>query len=163
MPVDETDPVVERIATVLFERLQVRSTTSPIYFTEVIRPLRMGGFTPKHLQVVLTQDDPTEVPELFLPGNPPAIAFAQRFNIRCFVMPSEKDTVTVDDYINKVTADVVKAVCVDSDWYSFGSRALDATWESRENIDGDGGPDGINIPLTITYRTSELDPYALRA
>ena len=158
MPVEETDPVVERIATVLYDRLNASDA-----FDEVIRPTRMGGFTPNHLQVVLTQDDPTEVPELFLPGNPPAIAFAQRFNIRCHVIPSERDPVSVDKYVNAMTANVVKAVCVDSNWHTFGSRSLDATWESRENIDSDGGPDGINIPLTITYRTSELDPYALRA
>lgn len=158
MPVDESDPVVERIATVLLERLEDSSD-----FSEVIRPTRLGGFTPKHLQVVMTQDDPDEVPELALPGNPPAIAFAQRFNIRCHIMPSEKDPVSIDDYVNTMTADVVKAVCVDSSWYTFGDRALDATWESRENIDGDGGIDGINVPLTVTYRTSELDPYQLRA
>ena len=158
MPVDESDPVVERIATVLLERLAASAD-----FDEVIRPTRMGGYTPKHSQVVLTQDDPERVDELGLPGNPPAIAYAQRFNIRCHVMPSEKDTVKVDDFVNIIASDVVKAVCVDANWYTFGGRAIDAQWESRENIDADGGIDGINVPLTITYRTSELDPYTLRA
>lgn len=123
----------------------------------------MGGFTPRHLQIVLTQADPEDIPELFCPGNPPAIAYLQRFNIRCHIMPSEKDPTPFDEYVNTMTADVVKAVTyTGSDWFTFGGLAIDAKWETRENIDADGGVDGVNIPLAITYRTSETDPYAVR-
>ena len=165
MPVVSARPISEQIATKLFDRIHLLAAdfTASTSVSEVIRPVRMGGFTPKHLQIVVTQSDPEEVPELFVPGNPPAIAYRQRFNIRCHIMPSEKDPTPFDEYANTMTADVVKAVThVGATWFTFDGLAIDARWESREFIDADGGVDGINVPLSITYRTSEYDPYAVR-
>jgi len=122
----------------------------------------MGGFTPKHLQIVLTQGPPQRVPELDYPGNPPANCYSITFNIRCHVMPSEKDPTPVDTIINAMAGDVVKVVCEPTNWHTFGSLAIDAEWESHENIDGDGSFDGMNLPLTVYYRTDESNPYNKR-
>jgi hypothetical protein len=127
----------------------------------------MGGYTPKHLQVVLTQNDPEVNEELGCPGNPPATAYNILFNIRCHVMPSERDTTVVDEIINTFDADVVRAVTdqtiYGAMWYTLGDLAIDATFQTRESIDADGSFVGFNLPLLVTYRTDENNPYNGRA
>lgn len=158
-------PISERIADALFERLRLLEsghsvlTPSP----QVIRPTRLGGFTPKHLQIVLTQNAPQRVPEMDYPGSPPANCYSITFNIRCHVMPSEKDPAAVDTLINAMSADVVRVVCDATNWHTFGELAIDSEWEPHENIDGDGSFDGVNVPLTVFYRTDETNTYNLRA
>lgn len=167
-------PVIERIAEAIIYRLQLLAADySPhTAVSEVIRPLRMGGFTPKHMQIVLTQLAPQRVFELDMPGNPPANAYALQFNIRCHVMPSEKDTTPVDEVINTFAADVIKVVGDTTTeleeyrayaWTSFRGLAIDAEWQSQEAVAADGGPSGVNVPLIVTYRVQESDPYQLRA
>lgn len=164
MPVTLARPINERIAVTLFNRLRYLTagytSTSPI--REVIRPKRREDMHPQHMQLVLTQDDPEELPELFVPGNPPRIAWSMRFNIYCHVMPSEKDPTPIDEYTNVVAADVVRAITLGSaDWFRFGGLAIDAQFQPIEMIDAEGGIDGCNVPLVVAYRTSELDPYSL--
>jgi len=162
-------PVSERIACELFDRLQLLAAQYSVYtpVSEVIRPTRMGGYTPKHLQIVLTQNDPEVNEELGCPGNPPATAYNILFNIRCHVMPSERDTTVVDEIINTFDADVVRAVTdqtiYGAMWYTLGDLAIDATFQTRESIDADGSFVGFNLPLLVTYRTDENNPYNGRA
>ena len=162
MPVTAALPISERIAAVLFERLQLLtaglSDYSKVY--EVVRPTRLGGFTPRHLQIMLTAGDKQRVPELDYPGNPPANAYQQTWNIRCHVMPSEKDPTPIDTYIETIAADVVRAVCgTDEYWHTFNDLAIDATWESHEAVQADGGLDGVNVPIAVLYRVAENDPF----
>lgn len=166
MSVTAALPVVERIADAIYQRLRLLaagySPLTPV--SEVIRPKQRGGYTPKHLQIVLTQAEPETIPELDHEGNPPAQAWRQTFNIRCHVNISEKNPTPVDTIINTMAADVQKVVCdAGTQWYSFGGLAIDAEWLGRENIDADGGIDGINVPLAVTFRVSEGNPYAVRA
>lgn len=159
--------VSEQIASELFSRLQLLVTEAWVEsdVSEVVRPTRLDAFTPKHLQVVLTQDSPQINSELSLPGNPPATAYDMTFNVRCHVMPSEKDTTAVDDHINKLAADVVRAVTNNaaSDWHTMGGVAINATLQPHENIDADGSFDGVNVPVEITFRTDETNPFNARA
>ncbi len=158
--------VVENIARNLYTRLQTLLTVSASYNTrasEVIRPERLGGWTPKHLQIVLTQGTAEEVPELSYPGNPASVAVRQTFNIRCHVMPSEKSTTPVETTINTFSADVRKCVTYPASWWQFGGYAIDAEFTGREDIAADGGLDGFNMPIAILYRTPENDPYTVRA
>ena len=165
MPITSTRPIVERIAVALKERLDllVAGYSSSLPVSEVIRPTRFGGFTPKHLQIVLTQEDPEELPDLFIPGNPPAVAYRQQFNIRVHLMPSEKDPTPVEEYINVAVGDVVRVVTDAGDqWFNWDGLALDSRWSAPEHVDADGSLDGVNVPLLVTYRTSELNPYVVR-
>jgi hypothetical protein len=167
--VSQVRPVSERIACEIFDRLQLLAAQYSVYtpVSEVIRPTRMGGYTPKHLQMVLTQNDPEVDSELGCPGNPPATALKILFNIRCHVMPSEKDITVVDEIINTFDADVVRVI-TDPDlfgtqWHTMGGLAIDAEFQTRESIDSDGSFAGTNIPLLVTYRTDENNPYNVRA
>lgn len=159
--------VIETIALELVDRLEGLVNNGGTYNTdvcEVIRPTRFGSnWTPKDLQIVLTQGANDIVDELSYPGNPPAIARRQVFNIRCHIITDERSCDAVDTTINTFAADVIKIVCTPSEWHNFDGNAINAEWMSQEDIQADGGVDGVNVPLAITYRTSETDPYTVRA
>jgi hypothetical protein len=107
--------VLESISVVLFNRLKllIDNTTYNTNVCEVIRPTRLGAeWTPKHLQIVLTKGAEEVDDELSHPGNPPAIARRQTFNIRCHVMTDEQDLDAVETVINTFAADEIgRASC----------------------------------------------------
>jgi hypothetical protein len=127
--------------------------------------VRLESYTPKDNQIVITQGASERVPEMDHRWQPSCGRDdRQRFNIRCHVMPSEKDTTAVDEYVNVFAAEVMKAITTpQATWHNFGALAIDAEFDTLEEIDGDGSFDGINVPLLVTYRTSENDPYTVRA
>jgi hypothetical protein len=165
MSVISVRPVVSRIADELFARLQRLAAGDSDYTQvyEVIKPTRLGQYTPRHLQIVVTKGTAEELTELSCPGNPPSIAWKQTFNIRCHVMPSEKDPTPVDEYCEVFEADVIRIVCNYSRWWTFGELAINAEWLPSESIDSDGSFDGMNVPIAITYRVDEGNPYNVRA
>jgi hypothetical protein len=157
--------ILENIAVELERRLNlmVANTTYGTNVFEVIRPVRLDAFTPKHRQIVLTQGDEEIVEELSCQGNPPSVARRQKFNIRCHLMTDEKSLEPIDTTINAFASDVMACVSDDySTWHTFDGNAIDSAWGTREMISADGGIDGINIPIYITYRTDENDPYNIR-
>lgn len=166
MSVTAARPVLERIGDALFQRVQMLAAGYSELFiaSEVVRPTRMGGYTPKDRQIVIVTGDREEVPELNLPGNPPAQCFKQTFNIYCHAMPSEKDPTPVDVYLAVMQAEVQKVV-TDSGtrWHNWNSLAINSEWLPSTPIEADGGVDGINQPLDVTYRTDEGNPYKVRA
>ena len=169
MPVTEARPVSERIAQQLFDRLRLLSAGYSDQFraASVVRPLRNEIETPEHLQIVLTQGSPEINEELMCPGNPPAQCYEGMFNIRCRVMLSETDTTPVDEIINTMAAEVVRVVCDDSylsySWHTMEDLAFNSQWQPHENIDSDGSYDGVNVPLLVSYRVSETNPFEVRA
>ena len=157
--------VLESISVELLRRLRllVDQTTYDTNVVEVIRPTRLGTWTPQHLQIVLTQGPEEVVDELSYPGNPPSVARRQTFNIRCHVMTDEQDTEAVETVINTFAADIVKVVCTEANWYQFASLSINAEWLPVEDIQADGGVDGVNVTIAILYRTIEGDTYTVRA
>ena len=158
--------IIENIAVEIASRLSamIGDTASyPIDLQEVVRPTRFGGFTPKDKQIILTEGVENAVPELSYPGSPPAVAASRVFNIRCHLMPSERSDEPIDTQINEFTSNVIKAICTpSSSWHTFGGNALLAEWGAFQPFVADGGVDGINMPLRVTYRVSENDPYTQR-
>jgi hypothetical protein len=132
--------------------------------SSVIRPARNGGeFNIQNLQIVVRQGADEIIDELSYPGNPPAIAHKQTFNLRCHVLLSERNTDSVESTINTFQADVIKCLTTGNEWYRFGTSAVDATIGAVEPINEDGGIDGFNLPVYITYRVDENNPYNVRA
>ncbi len=165
MPLTEAGPIVEQISASLLTRLRVMETgvwpMTPV--SQVVRPKRNSDYRPQNMQIVLTEDDPEPNPELNRPGNPPAIAWDLKFNIRCHITPSEKDPRPLMQQVNRFAADVIRAVCQGSaHWHSFGGLAVNAKWAQPERIEADGGITGVNVPLIVTYRVAENDPYVNR-
>ena len=164
MPVTKT--VLDKIADELVTRLTTLTVeaTEQTTVSEVVRPTRLGTYTPKDLQIVVLQANPELVPELMCPGNPPAEAWRQVFNLYLHSKPSETDTESADAKINRFIADVRKVVCTPAaTWHNFGGWSIDAVWQTMENIDSGEQIDGVNMPLAITYRTDEGNPYNVRA
>lgn len=159
--------VSEQIADELFTRLELLTTEAWVEsdVSEVIRPKRLDAYTPKNLQVVMTQASPEINDELSRPGNPPATAYDMVFNIRCHVMPSELDPEAVDKYTNTLAADVVRAATSNgaANWHQMGGLAINAVWLTHRNIFATGSFDGVNVPLRVTFRTDETNPFNVRA
>lgn len=166
MPITDL-PILERIAVELFNRLERVAEGNRLpdaNLVEVLRSKRLGDWTPQHLQIVLTQDNPVFNDGASHPGNPPAIAYDVTFNVRVHLMPSEKDPTPIDTYINILAADITMALTTDvgSHWYDFNDLAVDAHIGGVEQIDSEGGVDGFNLPIVVTYRHSEDNPYEVR-
>jgi hypothetical protein len=156
--------VIEQIADVLFNRLSAL-LDQDLYddpASSIIRPTRYSDITPEDRQIVVSQGDDEIVDELSYPGNPPSIARRQVFNIRCYLMPSDRDARSVDEQINQLFADVVRAVYTSSTWHTFDNLAVDAGWLAKEYFSSDGGIEGFTMPLAITYKTDEGNPYNVR-
>ena len=165
--------VLDEIIEVLIARLETLiDPAEQTEVVEVIRPTRLGSWTPRDLQIVVVQGDAERVETLDVPGNPPAECNRQIFNLYCYVRSSESDDEPSDKTVNAFVADVKKAVCdPQATWHNFASVcgttttnwAINAEWLTPENIESGEGCDGIKLILAITYRTDENNPYNVRA
>ena len=158
--------VLEQITRVLRTRLELllNQSTYNTNVCEVIRPVRFEDYTPKHLQIVLTKGADEVDEELSYPGNPPSVAHKVTFNIRCHVMTDEEDCDPIDYVVDMFAADVQRVVVgTDSTWHTFGNLAVHSEFGNYEPIAAEGGIDGVNVPVLITFRHSEGNPYEVRA
>ena len=65
---------------------------------------------------------------------------------------------------NVLAAAAVRAITNADQWHTFDDNAVDSAFGSMEPIDSsDGEFDGVSIPLLITYRVSENNPFEVRA
>jgi hypothetical protein len=158
-------PVLSRISDEIFARLQALTAgdTGAYSFKGVVRPTRIATYTPGHGLIVLTRGTVERITELDCPGNPPAIAWRQTFLIRVHIAPSERDTTPVDRHEEVIEAEIRKAIRVDADWHTFDGNAITADFGPTVMTTSDGGYDGIAIPVIVTYRVAEDDPYTVRA
>jgi len=165
MSVTAQTPVVSRISDEIFARLQelVAGTTGAYEFINVIRPTKLATYTPQHGLIVLTRGEVVRVPELDCPGNPPSIAWQQTFLIRVHIAPSERDETPVEVYEDVAEAEIHKAIRNNvATWHTFDGNAINAGFGPQMTATADGGYDGIAIPLIVTYRVTEGDPYEVR-
>jgi hypothetical protein len=166
MSVTFQTPVVSRISDEIFARLQalVSGSAGAYSFANVVRPTKLATYTPQHGLIVLTRGEVSRVTELDCPGNPPAVAFQQTFSIRVHIAPSEKDTTPVEVYEDVMESEIHKAIVNDpATWHTFGELAINADLGAQQTVVSDGGYDGMAIPLTVTYRVTEGDPYTVRS
>ncbi len=166
MSVTFQTPVVSRISDEIFARLQalVSGSAGAYSFANVVRPTKLATYTPQHGLIVLTRGEVSRVTELDCPGNPPAVAFQQTFSIRVHIAPSEKDTTPVEVYEDVMEAEIHKAIVNDAaTWHTFGNLAINADLGAQQTVVSDGGYDGIAVPLAVTFRITEGDPYTVRA
>ena len=166
MSVTFQTPVVSRISDEIFARLQalVSGSAGAYSFANVVRPTKLATYTPQHGLIVLTRGEVSRVTELDCPGNPPAVAFQQTFSIRVHIAPSEKDTTPVEFYEDVMEAEIHKAIVNDAaTWHTFGDLAINADLGAQQTVVSDGSYDGIAVPLAVTFRVTEGDPYTVRA
>lgn len=155
--------VCEAIAEVIQERLEELVGGSELTdVVEVIRPTVRGDFTPQDNQIVITVGETVEVPELSCPGNPPATCWETTYNIRCRIMPAEDDTDEKSQLTSQFFADVIKAITTPvASWHQFDNNAINARLGAIENNNSEAF-EGVTVPVIVTYRTPENDPYTVR-
>ena len=166
MSVTFQTPVVSRISDEIFARLQalVSGSAGAYSFANVVRPTKLATYTPQHGLIVLTRGEVSRVTELDCPGNPPAVAFQQTFSICVHIAPSEKDTTPVEVYEDVMEAEIHRAIVNDAaTWHTFGDLAINADLGAQQTVVSDGGYYGIAVPLAVTFRVTEGDPYTVRA
>jgi hypothetical protein len=167
MPVMSTTlkPVISLISDEIFSRLQtlVSGSVGAYSFTKVVRPTKLATYTPQNGLIVLTRGEIVRLNDLDCPGNPPSVAYMQTFLIRVHIAPSEKDTTPIELYEDVAEAEIHRAIRSDDTWHTFNENAINADFGPQQTATSDGGYDGIAIPLMVTYRVAEGDPYTVRA
>lgn len=164
MSVVTEKPVVTKISDEIVARLETLITepNDAFVFKSVVRPTKIAQYTPSHGLIVLTRGEVVRVNELDCPGNPPALAYQQTFMIRVHIAPSEKDVTPIESYEDVAEAAIIKAIRNDGVWHTFNGNAINAEFGGQQTSTSDGGYDGIAVPLLVTYRVSESDPYTVR-
>ena len=163
--------VVENIALEIKRRLEQITTGNGYSFSvcEVVRPDRLGQLIkPEDALIVLNQGDSTRNAEMDRPGNPPAVGYDVEFEINCFVRPSDRDAVAYEPIQNERGSQIIKAITLEAtdpgQWYSFAGNAIIAEVGNLQPFSqSDGNHNGIIVPVRVTYRHDENDPYEVRA
>ena len=159
-------PINEQIIAVIKTRLALITVANAYQenVPEVTRPVRNRGINPRNNEITVTKGDEEKDEELSHDGNPPAIAWNMPVEIRGILRTNEKDNNAIDTLANQLAADIMKAVTNATPWHTFGGLAINAAFESIEKyIDESGGANAVLVPLKVTYRVSETDPYTARA
>jgi len=159
--------VSERIANTIVARLQNITTANGYTFDveSVTRPnAKANDWRPRHHCIIMQQSSTSRIEELDCPGNPPAICYETTFNIFGFTLPSDHDTSAVAIEVNEMEAAMKKAVVDNSvHWVFMDGLSIFAEFgSSQPYISGEGDNQGLQLPLSVTYRVSELDPTEVR-
>jgi hypothetical protein len=169
MPATET--VIERIAVEIVRRLEAITVDGGYSFNVagVVRPDRLGReVNPKDRLIVVYQGESQYNEAQSRPGNPPAIAYDTTFSIVCFSRESDRLNTEVASSTNEILAAARKAIVTEatspSVWYTMASNAIICNWGSVSPFSaGDTAHAGGIIPLIVTHRESENDPYVARS
>jgi len=121
---------------------------------EVHRLSTLEGFEPVNLHVVMLEDPPERDREQTPAG---AHTWRKVFGLVLYVRPSDTDTSPVDTKINRFRADVAKALMSDQ---TRGGYAVDTdVLDTAVVTDEQGRIQGHMLPVEVTYRHLETDPY----
>lgn len=162
-----TTPIPELIALEIVDRLQNITTDNGFNFdvSEVIRPTRRGeNWTYQHLGIGVVQGESTRVAELDLPGNPPAIAWQVQFRVQCIVRDDKNETAAHATNENEMAAAAVQAIVDDgTTWYRMNDNAIDTQFGNvTPFVTDDAELNGASVPVLVTYRVSETNPFEVR-
>jgi hypothetical protein len=165
MPVTSQLPVISLISNEIFARLQtlISGSVGAYSFADVVRPTKIATYTPRNGLIVLTRGEIVRVNELDCVGNPPAIAWMQTFLIRVHIAPSENDATALELFEDIAESEIHRAICDYENWHTFDDNAINADFGPQQTTTADGSYNGIAVPLMVTYRVSEGDPYTVRA
>ena len=163
--------VIENIATEIVRRLQ-RITVANGYTFDVAnvqRADRLGtAIVLENYLVLVVQQDSQPNEELSHPGNPPAIAFDATFNIHCFVRESDREESVMSTTSNEMAGQAMKAITNETiapnKWWQMAGNAIVSEFGTiGPYSESDGVNAGVTLPLIVSYRISETDPYEVRA
>ena len=127
---------------------------------DAVRPLRLDldDVGPAvNGKVVVVHDDPAVDEEHSNAGNPARQAWKLMVTLIAYVLPSDDSATAIDTLINRVRADLEKALQVDP------TRGGLAVWTmpagSQKFVLEGGGVTGVAVFADVLYRTPIGDPY----
>ena len=160
MPTAVSEQILQKIATRLASITVVGGYEVTV--SQVVRPTRYGGFRPQHLQIVVTQGNLTKNDELSAPGNPPATAWDMEVVIAGLLMPLESATDKIDALRMQFSSDVIKAICTPAaSWHNWDTLAIDTVVGNVDDVTTEEAS-GFKVTITVTFRTTENNPYQSR-
>jgi hypothetical protein len=113
--------------------------------------------------VLVVQGSEDRLPELDHEGNPPAIAWQVSFLIKVFLRETTVSEASHATGENLIAANIRKAITNSSSWHTFDDVALFADFGSTEPfLSSEGDHQGVSVPIVVTYRASETDPFQVR-
>lgn len=165
-------PIIEQIAAEVVARLQAITTGNGYEFTaeSVTRPRRIDrDFTPRNYSIVVDQAETQENNDYSYPGNPPAQGYDATFSIYGFIRESDVGSTSPAVTENQIEAAIKKSIADSATWHNFDGNAVDSSWGSSSPIsESQNLPftntdhNGVMVPLVVSYRVSELDPFVVR-
>lgn len=160
-----SETVAEQIVAKVRTRLATITTGAGYQFTtpNVQRPLRFVKDRVQNLEIIVTIDSMPQNQALSYMGNPPVIARDMTVICACYGMVSETDTNSADTWRNRMFGAMSKAVTSVANWWTWDSLAINSRVGDPEYLADDGGQNvGVKLPVVITFRHSETDPYQVR-
>ncbi len=158
-------PIVDQIADVLIERIDI----AEIVNTKVLRPDREARRIDTVDSTIVVQQTQLLVNDQAThDGNPIALGLDVIFNVRCHIKNRATCEHDFQAECNRVAAAVYQAIVKPSIdpamWYQFDGLAINARIGSVMQMTNEQGIHaGVMLPVTITFRISEDDPYEARA
>lgn len=125
----------------------------------VIAPKRYGEDpTFQHLELILVQGDPVEVPHGPEGGASCYQTWDQLFAVLCCIRLAEASATDVDQEMNNLEAHVIKKLCEDRD---RGDYAIDTMIDACEAFPANRrGVDGVQVNFRVRFRVREDDPFS---
>lgn len=159
MAEEEAYPVVERIAQDLMTALATITSTRFTLALPIVRPARLGDWTPADHQVLLVQAEAVRLTEGDVEagaGQGLAICWAQLFFADLILLPTGDTTVPLDQAFNVFLSAAVKAVMADKT--RGGLAQFTRLGEPEFGRDTKRGIDLLRLPIEVQYCVLESDP-----
>lgn len=151
-----SEPVAERIASTVRTRMAA--------YASAYRSTQVATWQPKDLTIHVFQNEIVRNEAMGCPGNPPATAWDMTLTVAGIIKPSSTSTIAVDTLKNRFWAEIIKAATNADQWHTWGGLAYDTTISDvMDYTADDGSASGVMVQMLIRFRTSELDPYGVRA
>lgn len=162
---EDSAPVVERIADVIVARLREAN----IYNATVARPDREGtNVSVADGSIVVHQKQINQNAALTCHGNPPAIAYDVRFELQCYVRNQNTEENAYSSACNKLGSQVIRAITQPINdpamWYQMDGLAINTNnlGAMYPMVNNQGDRTGVIVPVLVTFRVSENNPYEVR-
>lgn len=166
MPTNIPEQIIEEIV----DRLERITIANGFDFDvdSVTRSNREGtNWKPRPLAIVIDGIEDVRDEELSHPGNPPAIAHILTVPVKFFANISSSSTAPHDRQTMLMSSNITKAitnpVSSPTTWYTMANLAIDTEVGDLLIFDSASGDHaGGTMPIVVTYRVSENNPFQVR-
>lgn len=149
------EPIVEQICSNVLSTLQGITVANGYQYDLIVEREARRGNQPRHLLVVLHQLDPQEVEDEVTLKH----GWIQPFMLDVFISIPESDSTAPDLVLNRITADIHKALMVDRYRGGLALETMIRGWQAFATLEGD--LEGREVRFDVQYRHAYTNPYTL--